>query len=77
MDHVSYRFSVIGGQQEQLVYLSSLAEVIGTHNQSWIDIPTLEQVRRGRVFFLNVLYAAYAVLAPLAILIIEWVPAKA
>ena len=37
------KFSVVGGSQKQLVYLSSLAEIIGTHNQNWLDLPTLEQ----------------------------------
>ena len=38
------KFSVVGGPQKQLVYLSSLAEVVGPHHQSWLDLPTLEQV---------------------------------
>ena len=38
------KFSVIGGAQEHLIHLSSLAEIIGPHKQSWLDLPTLDQV---------------------------------
>ena len=37
------KFSVIGGDQDQLIFLSSLADIIGTHSQTWLDLHTLEQ----------------------------------
>lgn len=47
------KFSVISGPQSHLVYLSSLAEIIGTHNQAWIDMPTLEQALFERAMLEN------------------------
>jgi len=47
------KFSVFGGEQKQLVYLSSLAEIIGCHNQNWLDIPTLEQALFERLMLQN------------------------
>jgi len=47
------RFSVISGAQSHLVFLSSLAEIIGTHNQAWIDMPTLEQALFERAMLEN------------------------
>merc|ERR1719427_2293005 len=41
------KFSVLGGDQKQLVYLSSSADIIGT--QGWLDLPTLEQALFERV----------------------------
>jgi len=47
------KFSVLGGEQKQLVYLSSLADIIGTHKQAWLDLPTLEQALFERVMLPN------------------------
>jgi len=47
------KFSVLGGDQKQLVYLSSLAEIIGTHNKAWLDLPLLEQALFERVMLPN------------------------
>eukprot|EP00092_Neocalanus_flemingeri_P008087 GFUD01008727.1.p1 GENE.GFUD01008727.1~~GFUD01008727.1.p1 ORF type:complete len:1041 (+),score=441.41 GFUD01008727.1:59-3181(+) len=45
------KFSVLGGDQKQLVYLSSLADILGT--QAWLDLPTLEQALFERVMLPN------------------------
>jgi len=38
------KYSVLGTRDSDgLVFLSQLAETIGTHNQSWLDVSTLEQ----------------------------------
>jgi len=37
------KYSVVAGDHANLVFLSSLADIIGVHNQSWIDQETLEQ----------------------------------
>jgi len=47
------KFSVLGGDQKQLVYLSSLADIIGTHNQAWLDLPLLEQALFERIMLPN------------------------
>jgi len=47
------KFSVLGGDQKQLVYLSSLADIIGNHKQAWLDLPTLEQALFERVMLPN------------------------
>jgi len=47
------KFSVLGGEQKQLVYLSSLAEILGTHQKAWLDLPTLEQALFERVMLPN------------------------
>jgi len=47
------KFSVIGGEQDQLIFLSSLADIIGTHNQTWLDLETLEQALFERLMLEN------------------------
>jgi ubiquitin conjugation factor E4 A len=43
------KFSVVGGEQAQLVLLAGMAEILGPHRQQWIDLPTLEQALFERV----------------------------
>jgi len=47
------KFSVLGGDNKQLIYLSSLADIIGIHNQSWLDLATLEQALFERLMLEN------------------------
>ena len=47
------KFSVIGGENDQLIFLSSLADIIGTHNQTWLDLETLEQALFERLMLEN------------------------
>ena len=47
------KFSVLGGEQKQLVFLSGLAEVIGPQNQSWLDLASLEQALFERLMLTN------------------------
>jgi len=47
------KYSVVGGSQQQLVHLSSLAEVVGAHTQQWLDLPTLEQAIFERLMLEN------------------------